>query len=33
MTENAFGTGQANDNALPDPATLSYEQALSLIHI
>ena len=27
MTENAFGTGQANDNALPDPATLSYEQA------
>ena len=27
MTENTFGTGQANDNALPDPATLSYEQA------
>ena len=27
MTENSFGTGQANDNALPDPATLSYEQA------
>ncbi|MBF6480162.1 exodeoxyribonuclease VII small subunit [Nocardia cyriacigeorgica] len=27
MTENSFGTGQANENALPDPATLSYEQA------
>ena len=27
MTENSFGTGQANDNALPDPTTLSYEQA------
>ncbi|WJY97232.1 exodeoxyribonuclease VII small subunit [Corynebacterium fournieri] len=27
MTENTFGSGQANDNALPDPSTLSYEQA------
>lgn len=27
MSENTFGSGQANDNALPDPSTLSYEQA------
>lgn len=27
MSENTFGSGQANENALPDPSTLSYEQA------
>ena len=31
MTDNTFGSGQANDNAFPDPETLTYE--LSLIHI
>ena len=27
MTENTFGSGRGGDNALPDPSTLSYEQA------
>ena len=27
MSENTFGSGQENKNALPDPSTLSYEQA------
>lgn len=27
MSENTFGSGQAKENALPDPSTLSYEQA------
>lgn len=27
MADNTFGAGQAGDNAFPDPATLSYEQA------
>ncbi len=27
MSENTFGSGQANENALPDPSALSYEQA------
>ena len=26
-TPTAFGTGEAGDNAFPDPATLNYEQA------
>ncbi|MEX3505525.1 exodeoxyribonuclease VII small subunit [Corynebacterium sp. LK2510] len=27
MTENTFGTGRGGDEALPDPSTLSYEEA------
>lgn len=27
MADNTFGSGQANEIALPDPSTLSYEQA------
>lgn len=27
MADNTFGSGQAGDNAFPDPETLSYEQA------
>lgn len=27
MADNTFGTGQAGENAFPDPETLSYEQA------
>ncbi len=27
MTETTFGSGRGGDNALPDPSTLSYEQA------
>ena len=26
-TPTAFGTGESGDNAFPDPATLTYEQA------
>lgn len=27
MSENTFGSGRGGDNALPDPSTLTYEQA------
>ncbi len=27
MADNTFGTGQAGENAFPEPDTLSYEQA------
>lgn len=27
MADNTFGTGQAGENAFPDPETLSYERA------
>ncbi|WIM68516.1 exodeoxyribonuclease VII small subunit [Corynebacterium breve] len=27
MSDNVFGTGQAGENAFPDVATLTYEQA------